>query len=75
MNSDLQERVFAVILFYAAPPQLAREVQDGSEELVEAEPFGLGTNRLCGGFEQRRVERGREADGGGPDGPVVCESM
>ena len=73
--AHVQKRIFAVVLLDAPPPELAREVEHRREELVEPEALCLRPDRLCGGLEQGRIERGCQTDGGWPDGTVVCEPV
>lgn len=74
-EQNIQEWVFAEVLFDAAPAEFPRKIKHRREDVRDAKTFGFvcdGRGRL---LQKVGVERRGEADWGGPDRPVVREPM
>lgn len=72
---DLQERVFAEVLFDTAPAELSRKIKYGREDVRDAEALCFVCNGRGCLFQKVRVERCGQADWGGPDRPIVREPV
>ena len=72
---NLQEWVFAVVLFHASPAKLPRKIKNWCEQLTVTEALSLISHSCRCLLEQRRIKRCSETNWGGPDCAIISEAV